>query len=205
MSTIYVLRHAQSAANADPLLYDTMFNQDIPLSPQGEQEAENAGMLIQKDIDNTAMAVFSSAHLRAIQTAEIISKHIGNRIVKQNVFLAERQWGDQEGCNDIDDFRARPLEKYAYERMGHLAYTPIRGESLLDVQMRMALFVLQQNSFRFMPVVILVSHRDACLAMHSYLTGEIPKPENSWGNCEIRKYIAKNAEFSYEGELGATS
>lgn len=203
MSAIYVLRHAQSVGNADPRLYSTMFNPEMPLSPQGEEEADRAGLLIKKNIDNTAIAIFSSHYLRTVQTAEIISKHVGNREVRQNVFLAEKQIGDQEGCNDIDDFKARPLERHAYAKAGHLTYTPIRGESLLDVQMRMALFVLQQDSFRFMPTTILVSHRDACIAMHSYLTGEIPKSfEDSWGNCEVRRYTAKDdMKFVYEGKL----
>lgn len=204
MSSIYVLRHAQSVGNADPRLYNTMFNPDIPLSPQGEKEAYNAGKLIAKDMDNPAIGIFSSHYLRAIQTAGFVSSHMGNLKVKQNVFLAEKQIGDQEGCNDIDDFSARPLERRAYEKAGHLTYTPIRGESLLDVQMRVALFVLQQDSFRFIPTVILVSHRDACIALHSYFTGEVPKSfEDSWGNCEIRKYTSNNVsvEYTYEGKL----
>lgn len=202
MSFIYVLRHAQSIANANPLLYGTMVDQDIPLSEEGKQEAASAAQLIQRDIGKS-IAIFSSHYLRAVQTAEIIGETTGHRKVKQNVFLAEKQAGDQDGCNDIDNFDARPLEKAAYKKAGHLTYTPIRGESFLDVQLRMALFVLQQDSFRYFPAVVIVSHRDACLALHSYFTGETPNTGSHWRNCEIRKYVETEppAEFVYEGQL----
>lgn len=188
MSSIYVLRHGQSVGNANTLLYSTMINQDMPLSKQGEQEAANAAKEIAKH--TTAVAIFTSHYLRAIQTADIIGKAIGNREVKQNVFLAERQFGEQEGASNVDNFNNRPLEKYAYGKASHLTYRPIRGESFLDVQMRVAIFILQQDSFRFVPSVVLVSHRDACLALHSYFTGEVPNTESKWENCEIRKYTA---------------
>lgn len=203
MSSIYVLRHAQSQGNVNPSLYQTMFNPDIPLSEEGEAETLKAAELIKNDAGSFA-GIYSSPYRRTLQTAEIIRKvlGVGKRHVKQNIFLADRQYGEQEGCNDVDDFNARPTERHAYEQAGHLAYTPIRGESLLDVQMRVALFIFQHDSFRFIPSVIIVSHVSTCLMFHAYFTGEIPTRESKWKNCEIRKYTADpSLQFTYEGIL----
>ncbi len=201
MSSIYVLRHAQSQGNVDPSLYQTMFNPDIPLSEGGKSEAFITAKLLQKNVHS--VGIYSSNYIRAIQTAEIIKKVLGKPNVRQNIFLGERKYGEQEGCNDVDDFNTRPMERYAYEQAGHVAYTPIRGESLLDVQMRVALFVLQENSFRFTPAAIIVSHASTCLMFHAYFTGELPTLENKWKNCEIRKYThsSTTSQFAYEGRL----
>lgn len=203
MSSIYVLRHAQSQGNADPSLYQTMFNPDIPLSEEGKAEASKAAKLLQKDIPNS-VGIYSSNYLRAIQTAEIIKNVLGKQNMKQNIFLAERKYGEQEGCNDVNDFNTRPMERYAYGKAGHIAYTPLRGESLLDVQVRVTLFVLQQDSFRFTPAAIIISHASTCLMFHAYFTGELPTLKSKWKNCEIRKYIHTgelSSQFVYEGQL----
>ncbi len=203
MSSIYVVRHAQSQGNVNPSLYQTMFNPEIPLSEEGKTEAIRAGDLISEDIGRS-FAIFSSTYLRSVQTAGMIGGVLGNPNVKQNIFLGERKYGEQEGCNDVDDFSTRPMERCAYKKAGHIAYTPVRGESLLDVQMRVALFVLQQDSFRFAPAAIIVSHASTCLMFHAYFTGELPTLENKWKNCEIRKYThpaEPSSQFIYEGPL----
>lgn len=200
-SIIYVLRHGQSAGNANPSLYNTMFNPQIPLNTKGKEEAQKAAQLIAEDIKK--VVIFSSHYLRCVQTAEIIKKTLGNQFIKQNIFLAERQYGDQEGCNDENNFDDRPMERYAYNNAGHLAYTPNRGESLLDVHMRVALFVLQHDSFRFMPAVVIISHASTCLMFHAYFTGEMPTIDTKWKNCEIRKYknTSESSRFIYEKQL----
>jgi len=203
MSSIYVLRHGQSVANANPIINTTMFNSDIPLSIQGVEEAAVAAKTLENDITQNGIAVFSSNYHRAIQTAELIAKTLGKRKVQQNIFLAERQYGDQDGGSDVENFETRPIERKAYKQAGHLMYRPSRGESLLDVQMRVALFVLQQDSFQFVKSSIIISHASTCLMFHSYFTGEVPTIENKWANCEIRKYqgTSKSSLFTYEGKL----
>ncbi len=204
---IYVLRHGKSVGNADPTLYGTMFNPEMRLNATGATEARIAAQLLKNDlkgflkddIKGKPLAIFSSHYLRAIQTAEIIGETL-NRKVKQNVFLAERHYGE-EGGTDVDDFSARPMERHAYNKAGHLAYTPIRGESLFDVYQRVALFVLRYDSFRFMPSTVIVTHASTCLMLHAYFTGEMPTAGDKWKNCEIRKYDSGSIEFTYEGRL----
>lgn len=203
MSSIYVLRHGKSVGNEDPALYSTIFNPDMSLSATGEKEARIAAQRLKEEIGGSDVSVHSSHYLRAVQTAQIISKALGERKVRQSVFLAERHYGEEEGGTDVDNFADRPMERHAYNTAGHLAYSPVRGESLFDVHMRAALFVLKHNSFRFMPSTVIVSHVSTCLMLHAYFTDEMPTRENKWKNCEIRKYRARETlqDFVYEGQL----
>lgn len=204
MSSIYVLRHGKSVGNADPTLYGKIFNPDMELNETGRAEARIAAKHLKDTIGKGApVTVFSSHYVRAIHTAEIIGEVLGNRKVKQSIFLAERQYGEEEGCSDVDDFSSRPIERHAYNKAGHLAYVPTRGESLFEVHMRVALFVLQNSSFRYVPSIVIVSHASTCHMLHAYFTGEMPTRESKWENCEIRKYIAMNAsvDFAYEGKI----
>lgn len=186
MSSIYVLRHAQSMANVDPSVYSTTFNQDISLSKEGEQESLEAAQAIQKDSQNIG-SIYSSHYLRAIQTANIIGKTLKKEI-KQHTLLSERHYGEQEGCSDVENFANRPQERSAYNKTGHLNYKPNRGESLIDVQVRTSLFILLQDSFRYVPASIIVSHASTCMMFHASFTGEMPTAQSKWANCEIRKY-----------------
>ncbi len=204
MSSIYVLRHGKSVGNADPTLYGTMFNPDMPIDSQGGDEARFAATCLKNEINGPPVSIHSSHYLRAVQTAQIISKTLGSSQVRQSVFLAERHYGEEEGGADVDDFATRPMERHAYDTAGHLAYTPIRGESLFDVHMRVALFVLKYDSFRFMPSVVIVSHASTCLMLHAYFTDDMPTLGDKWKNCEIRKYVRSDTEpwsFHYEGKL----
>lgn len=203
MSVVYVLRHGQSSGNADPTLYRSMFNPDIPLNSHGENEAHDAAVRLNNEISGP-VSLYSSHYLRAVQTAQIISKNFGNPNVRKSVFLAERHYGEEEGGTDVEDFDTRPMERHAYDTAGHLAYTPIRGESLFDVHMRVALFVLKYDSFRFIRSVVIVSHASTCLMLHAYFTENMPTRADKWQNCEIRKYIKNETEpwaFQYKGIL----
>jgi len=204
MSSIYVLRHGKSVGNVDPTLYGTMLNPEMSLHSTGEEEARLAGKHLKDEITQHPTVFYSSHYIRAIQTAEIISALCKDtRSVKQNVFLAERHYGEEEGGTDADDFATRPMERHAYNTAGHLAYAPVRGESLLDVHVRAGLFVLQHDSFRFIPSAVIVSHKSTCLMLHAYFTGEMPTIESEWKNCEIRKYKSteESSRFHYEGQI----
>ncbi len=203
MSSVYLLRHGQSIGNANSQLYSTMFNPEMPLNITGRHESQDAGGHLKNAIEKNPVVIFSSHYLRAIQTAEIIKKALGKQQkIKQNAFLAERNYGEEEGSADVNDFATRPMEKHAYNTAGHLEYTPVRGESLLDVHMRVALFVLQHDSFRFIPSAIIVSHKSTLLMLHAYFTGEMPDVNSRWDNCEIRHYDITDGPVKYQGKLG---
>lgn len=208
MSIIYVVRHGQSQGNADPSIYGTMPNQEIPLSEKGVLEAIDAGVKLRTQVDEDkkrsydlctsrtvstaqqvyAFALFSSPYKRTVQTAEIIGKQIGIQKISQNILLSERQYGEQEGCNDVDDFSPRPMERDAYRKAGHLWYRPHRGESLIDLYMRVTLFFLQQGRFEYIPISIISSHLSTCQMFHALFTNEMPTSEMKWKNGEARKY-----------------
>jgi len=204
MSLIYLTRHAQSTANADHSVYGTMPNCDIPLSEKGIIDASKAGMKIldhHPSIRESGLSVFSSPYKRAIHTAEIIAKEIGGAEIKSNLLLVERQFGEQEGCSDVEDFSTRPMERKAINTAGYLWYKPYRGESLMELYQRTALFFVLQNKFGHIPVSVISSHMSTCQMFHALFTNEMPNHGDEWANCEIRKYEATDSMTKYLGTI----
>lgn len=212
MSLIYVIRHSKSVANVDPTIYGTMPNQDIPLGDEGILEAKEAAKRIYDDLSASRypgalafakkelpVALFSSPYKRAIETAKIIGERVRSHKVHQNILLSERQYGNQEGCNKVDDFSARPMERYAYGQAGHLWYKPQRGESLMEVYERVTLFFLLQHRFQFIPVAVISTHLFACQMFHALFTEEMPTSETKWQNGEVRKYQISSETTKYLG------
>lgn len=205
MSILYLLRHTESQANADPLLYGHVPNHDIKLTKQGEEDAVKIGQTIADDASDLPPTIFCSLYQRTRQTAEIISKqHFKGKKVTEHPMLGEREFGEQEGCPHINDYTERPMERHMYEKQGYFAYRPIRGESCNDVYMRAAVFMLHHDSLRFYPFTVIVSHESFCLMMHAYLTHTMPSTKKDWNNGEIRKYKmghALSSKFQYVGTL----
>lgn len=203
---LYLVRHAQSEANANPKAYHQA-NQTISLTSAGEKHATQIGKQLADDIPcleraGNGMALFTSPFRRCSQTSQLISEECYNVKIKPNILLSEINCGDQEGCQ-TEKFDERPQERSFYERFGSLRYTPQRGESLLDVYVRAGLFVTQQHFFQYIPTAIIVSHASTCLMLHHFLTNECPSFEISqytpaekyWPNGEIKKYEKTNGCF----------
>lgn len=191
-STIYLLRHSESEANVDTTLFRRQKNTEIELTPKGIEQADAAGKIIKADLKRTeekasSLALFTSPYKRTTHTAEIISKHLGTR-VRSHLLLSERGFGEQEGCNDIDAYEARPVEGHFYDKLGYVRYTPPRGETMMQVYMRASLFVMERQSFQYTAATVIVSHKGFCAMMHAFFTGEIPDYEREWGNAEVLKY-----------------
>lgn len=207
MSFIYLLRHGQSEANADTSLYMTKFNKDMEITEKGKQQATEAGHKLNDDKiknkrETLGVEVFSSPYLRTIQTAEIISRvSFDSKKIRTDPLLSERCFGEQEGSSDVDNFNVRPMERHTYEKVGHVDYKAVRGESFMDVYVRATLFTLQHQNFQFIPLAVIVSHQDFCHTLHGHFTGEMPTPESSWKNCEIRKYMRSETGYHYLGKL----
>ena len=128
MGTLFLIRHAQTRANAGDLFCGSS---DEPLSALGETQALALG----RRLANEEIAqVFSSPLQRACATAlEIARRH--NLGVTKVELLREQSGGSFEG---------RPLSEYrrAREQSGRsaLEYAAPNGESMLDVRARAASF-----------------------------------------------------------------
>ena len=193
MTTIYLIRHGQSEGNIDPTLYSRKRNEDVELTELGKTQIESLSSLLANDIQDNP-TIFSSPFKRCIHTSEILAKMLGNIKIRPSLLLSEVNCGDQQGC-EVEDFEQRPLEKHFYDKLGAWQYKPNRGESLMDVHVRVGLFVTQNHFFQYCPTPIIVSHASVCLMLHYFLIHECPsltdKPGKAidyWPNGSVRKY-----------------
>jgi len=88
---LYFVRHGESEGNRDNKFRGRA---DYPLTDAGRQQAESAGIFLKETVFEK---VYSSPLKRALETAEIISRHTGNRVECReelnNIFLGE--WEDK--------------------------------------------------------------------------------------------------------------
>ena len=137
---LILIRHGQSEWNA---LNQFTGWKDPDLTAKGIEEAHNAGKIISSLKINFDL-VFTSALIRAQNTAEIILKEINQPLSTiKNQALNERNYGDLAGLNK-DDAR----EKWGYEQV-HIwrrSYDapPPGGESLKDTGERVLPFFMKE-------------------------------------------------------------
>ena len=204
--SIYLIRHAESLANVNPKTYSKYHNWDMPLTEDGQLQAESAGkILLHEEKLLPSIAIHSSPYLRCTETSKIIFKQLNS--TKQpttNLLLSEISFGEQEGCQ-VEHFEERPVEKHYAEKMGVLHYRTLRGESFLDLYARVNVFIQQHKFFEHIPFLIIVSHAAVCIMLHYALTNtdfnfDILKTKASkyWPNCAIRKYISTHNSFKYD-------
>ncbi|MCK0474008.1 histidine phosphatase family protein, partial [Alkalihalobacillus sp. APA_J-10(15)] len=63
-----MIRHGQSAANADTSIYNRVPDYRIPLTPLGVEQATAAGEQVRLQLDGRQVCVYVSPYLRAYQT-----------------------------------------------------------------------------------------------------------------------------------------
>lgn len=126
MSSLILIRHGQSLWNAANRFTGWT---DIDLSPEGEEEAAEAGM---KLAGNLIDRVHTSDLIRAQRTAEIILKlneASGDVPTRYDERLNERHYGSLQGLN-----KAETAEKHGAEQVRiwrrSFDVTPPGGESL---------------------------------------------------------------------------
>lgn len=91
-TTIYIVRHGESEANAKGILQG---QKDYPLTPKGEEQA----LIISNELKGINFdAIFSSDLLRAKRTAEIIAVE-RKLAVNTTKMLRERNYGRLEGLD----------------------------------------------------------------------------------------------------------
>ncbi|HET6240990.1 MAG TPA: phosphoglycerate mutase family protein, partial [Arthrobacter sp.] len=70
---IILIRHGQSAANADTSIYNRVPDYRIPLTPLGIEQATAAGEQVRRQLDGRQVCVYVSPYLRAYQTLEALN------------------------------------------------------------------------------------------------------------------------------------
>ena len=137
---LILIRHGQSEWNA---LNQFTGWKDPDLTAKGIEEAHNAGMIINNLKINFDL-VFTSALIRAQNTAEIILKEINQSLSTiKNQALNERNYGDLAGLNK-DDARKRWGDEQVHIWRRSYDIPPPGGESLKDTGERVLPFFMKE-------------------------------------------------------------
>ena len=137
---LILIRHGQSEWNA---LNQFTGWKDPDLTAKGIEEAHNAGKIINNLKINFDL-VFTSALIRAQNTAEIILKEINQSLstIKDQA-LNERNYGDLAGLNK-DDARKRWGDEQVHIWRRSYDIPPPGGESLKDTGERVLPFFMKE-------------------------------------------------------------
>ena len=134
---ILLVRHGESEANADPVVYSRVPDWQIGLTERGVEQAREAGRHIGELLGGESFGVFVSPYKRTVLTKEAILEWMGRRPVfdYQDPELREQEYGNMPPEEENAAHRA------SSRRFGRFFYRFPDGESCADVYDRMALFL----------------------------------------------------------------
>jgi 2,3-bisphosphoglycerate-dependent phosphoglycerate mutase len=160
IETVVLIRHARSAANADPALALMTPDHAVPLlCPEGDAEALEAGAQIERlGLDTSSVCAWSSPYLRCQQTESLtMQRAFGDAVVavarRESFLLREQEFGDWEGLSDGEIAERNPIGFDKLRRMtdalGRFYFRYPNGESRADVVQRMAIFIGKIHRSRY--------------------------------------------------------
>ncbi|HEX9226459.1 MAG TPA: histidine phosphatase family protein [Arthrobacter sp.] len=132
---IIMIRHGQSAANADTSIYNRVPDYRIPLTELGVQQARAAGEEVRRLLDGRQACVYVSPYLRAYQTLEALNLGPLIERVIEEPRLREQDWANFQIAGEIED------QKELRNAYGHFFYRFREGESGSDVYDRISSFM----------------------------------------------------------------
>jgi 2,3-bisphosphoglycerate-dependent phosphoglycerate mutase len=182
---LYLIRHGQSAGNAEGRFGG---HGPTPLSELGKQQAERTAEVLAKE---RITAIYASDLLRAVQTAEPLSRRLNLPINTTNAFR-ERHVGVLEGLT-FDESRERfPTDYYALINRS-VDHVITKGESYRQL-LRRATGELRAILRRHpRERIAIFSHTGAICYMTLYLMGAIRRSTKTtpWiitSNCGINRF-----------------
>ena len=166
MPLLTLVRHGQSAYNLENRFTG---NLDVELTPQGEEEAKQAGAKL-KGI--TYAVAYTSVLKRAKETLKIILTEINERGIPviENAALNERMYGSLQGLN-----KAETIAKYGGEQVElwrrSFEVRPPEGESLKDTYNRTIPYYKAEiePKLKANQNILMVAHGNSLRALVMYL------------------------------------
>jgi 2,3-bisphosphoglycerate-dependent phosphoglycerate mutase len=171
MSILIIVRHGQSVWNLENRFTGEV---DVDLTPQGEEEARNAGQLLKPYRIDQA---YTSVLKRAIRTLEIILSETGNSQIPttRSAAFNERNYGDLQGLNKSEmEERYGAQQVLAWRRSFEIA--PPRGESLKATYERVIPFYTKEVEPKLKDGknILIVAHGNSLRALMMYLENISP-------------------------------
>ncbi len=190
---LILVRHGQSVWNLENKFTG---QKDVDLSPKGEEEAKDAGLILKSiSID----IVYTSVLIRAKHTYNIIKKLAGlEKIpVLEDKALNERKYGDLEGLNKFDTIKEYGNNQVQIWRRS-FDVRPPGGESLKDTYDRVIPYFIShiKKDLDKGLNVLVVAHGNSLRALIMYLENlskeEIVEKEIATGIPIIYNWPIKN-------------
>ncbi|MEU2583427.1 histidine phosphatase family protein [Streptomyces avermitilis] len=190
---IVLVRHGESAGNADDTVYEREPDHALPLTEVGWRQAEERGKQLRELFGQEGVSVYVSPYRRTLETLRAF--HLDPELVRvrEEPRLREQDWGNWQ---DRDDVRLQKAYRDAY---GHFFYRFAQGESGADVYDRVGGFL--ESLFRSFeapdhpPNVLLVTHglamRLFCMRWFHWSVAEFESLSNP-GNAEMRMLVLGN-------------
>ena len=132
---LYLVRHGQTDANANGVIVGNRL--DSPLNQEGRRQVLELALSLEKDFE----ALFSSTMARALQTADIISGHLGLKPIMLREELVERDDGSLTGRVWEEFKKEHPGFASKWENEMEIDFTDFGGESIEDVRKRLMFFL----------------------------------------------------------------
>jgi 2,3-bisphosphoglycerate-dependent phosphoglycerate mutase len=168
MALLVLVRHGQSVANLANVFTGWL---DVALTPQGEEEAQQAGRRLHAFHFDLA---YCSTLVRSRRTLELILAELHQDAVpvKESDALRERMYGDLQGLN-----KAETVQKYGAEQVNRWRRSyedaPPGGETLHHTQQRVFEYFGQEIGPQLQrgQNVLVVSHGNTLRALRMQLEG----------------------------------
>ena len=162
MTHLYFARHGESEAN----VLAVISNRGLiyGLTATGRAQAESLAEILQSA---SISRIYSSPLLRAVQTAEIVSRHL-NISFEITGALREYDCGLLEGCSDADSWAQHRRLKEDWLTRGEWDKRIDQGESFLDMRARFVPFVeqwVEQSNDEPEADVLLIGHGGLYICM----------------------------------------
>lgn len=214
-TTLFVLRHAESLGQKDRETYKTLGDKHIPLTPLGIEQAQAAGILLSRLIQQAGLQgvqlISSTGHRSTRTTVEIFNSLQQDTYINFDERLDKQKFGKFDGLFSSAERKAAcPQEYPAFERdmeeHGIFYARPPEGENIRDVQLRMLPFFREQEARGGTTIVVTHGTNALCLediALHrgvAWITDRI----DTRPNCAIRM-ITGNADRGYHATTICTN
>jgi alpha-ribazole phosphatase/probable phosphoglycerate mutase len=128
---LYLIRHGATEGSDEPRYKGRT---DVPLSALGKEQARATAAYMSSN-GLKPEAVHCSPLSRAHVTAEIIASSLGANAPVPHPEFCERDFGQWEGMS-FDEIRAKWPEEFSRWASDPLKFSPLGGESTLDVRDR---------------------------------------------------------------------
>lgn len=149
----FILRHGETLYQTKKkgLIYPWPDNSSVKLTEKGKAQIKKAAKLLRKEkVD----LIFSSDFFRTRQTAGIVAKELGKKIIFDKR-LRDINLGVYHGKSKEEFYKDLPRRsgKRFYQR-------PLQGESWQDCQKRMVSFLRDVDKKHKNKIILIISHGD---------------------------------------------